>query len=161
MSSKKKLSIADFLPEVPQEYINFVSQAHALLTKNGYKSKVQLRRHGLSVQYNSPNQKGFNALQFIVRDNELLMYLYNIFFCDFNGFLENLPQAVIKDYDGYRNCTDTCDPVCEEGKRNYYAIGGKQYRKCACGRRLFTVDEEMASGVLSVLQKVTWRFICK
>jgi len=69
MSSQKKLSIADFLPEVPQEYINFVSQAHELLTKNGYKSKVQLKRHGLSAQYNSPNQKGFNALQFIVRGN--------------------------------------------------------------------------------------------
>ena len=155
MSSQKKLAIGDFLLEVPQEYTDFVSQAHELLTKNGYKSKVQSKRHGLSAQYNSPNQKGFNALQFIVRGNELLMYLYNIFFQDFNGFLENLPQVVIKDYDEYRNCTDACNPVCEEGKRNYYTIGGKQYRKCSVGRQLFAVDEEIAVGVLSVLRKVT------
>ena len=155
MGTQNKLSIANFLSEVPQKYINFVSQAHELLAKNGYKSKVLLKRHGLSVQYNSPNQKGVNALQFIVRDNELLMYMYNIFFYEFNGFLEKLPQTVINDYDGYRNCTDTCTPVCEEGKRNYYEINGKQYRKCSVGRRLFTVDEEIAAGILSVLQKVT------
>jgi len=84
MGTQNKLSIANFLSEVPQKYINFVSQAHELLAKNGYKSKVLLKRHGLSVQYNSPNQKGVNALQFIVRDNELLMYMYNIFFYEFN-----------------------------------------------------------------------------
>jgi len=153
MSSLKKLSITDFLLEVPLEYSDFVLQAHELLTKYRYKSKVQLRRHGLSAQYNSPNQKGFNALQLIVKNNELQMYLYNIFFYDFNGFLEKLPPAVIEQYDEYRNCTDSCNPVCEEGKRNYYAINGKQYRKCSVGRQFFTVDAEIASGVLSVLQK--------
>jgi len=153
--NSQKLSISDFNAEVPQEYRNFVLQVHELLTQNGYKSKVQLKRHGLSAQYNSPNQKGYNALQLIVKNNKLHMYLYNIFFYDFNGFLEKLPPVVIAQYDEYRNCTDSCDPVCEEGKRNYYAINGKQYRKCACGRQLFTVDEEIASGVLSVLKKET------
>jgi len=153
MCSHKKLSISDFQSEVPQEYSDFVLQAHELLTQYGYKSKIQLKRHGLSAQYNSPNQKGFNGLQFIVCGNELLMYLYNIFFYDFNGFLENLPQVVIEQYDGYRNCIDACDPVCEEGKRNYYAIGSKQYRKCSVGRQLFTINEEIAAGILSVLQK--------
>jgi len=154
ISSLKKLSITDFLSEAPQEFSGFAFQAHELLTKYGYKSKVQLRRHGLSAQYNSPNQKGFNALQLIVKNDKLQMYLYNIFFYDFNGFLEKLPPAVIKQYDEYRNCTDSCNPVCEEGKRNYYSINGKQYRKCSVGRQLFTVDEKIAFGVLSVLQKV-------
>jgi len=150
----KKLSITDILSEVPQEYSDFVLQAHELLTKNGYKSKFQLKRHGLSAQYNSPKTKG-NVLQLIVKNNVLQMYLYNIFFYEFNGFLENLPLVVIKQYDEYRNCIDSCDPVCEEGRRNYYAINGKQYRKCSVGRQLFTVDEEIVTGILSVLQKDT------
>jgi len=94
MSSQKKLSISDFHVDVPQEYNNFVLKAHEFLTKNGYKSKFQLKKHGLSAQYNSPNTK-WNALQFVIRDNELHMYLYNIFLYEFNGFLENLPFVII------------------------------------------------------------------
>ena len=151
MSSQKKLSISDFHAEVPQEYSNFVLQAHELLVKNGYKSKFQLKRHGLSAQYNSSNTKG-NALQFIIRDNALHMYLYNIFLYEFNGFLETLPSVIIKEYDEYRNCADSCSPVCA-GPRLDYAIGSTQYRKCVVGRRFFTLDEEIATGILSVLQK--------
>ena len=157
MESKQtqKLSISDFLLEVPPEYCDFALKTHEFLTKYGYKSTFHLRRHGLSAQYNSPNQKGFNALQLIAKNNELHMYLYNIFFYDFNGFLEKLPPVVIEQYDEYRNCTDSCNPVCEEGKRNYYAINGKQYRKCSVGRQLFTVDKAIATGILSVLKKDT------
>jgi len=150
--SAKKLSITDFQSEVPPEYSNFVLQAHELLIQNGYKSKFQLKRHGLSTQYNSPKTKG-NVLQLIIKNNVLQMYLYNIFFYEFNGFLENLPPVVIKQYDKYRNCIDSCDPVCEEGRRNYYTINGKQYRKCSVGRQLFTVDKEIVAGILSVLKK--------
>ena len=152
MSSQKELSISDFNAEVPQEYSNFVLQAHELLTQNGYKSKFQLKRHGLSAQYNSPNTKG-NALQFIIRDNALHMYLYNIFLYEFNGFLENLPLVIIKEYDEYRNCIDSCSPVCA-GHRLNYTIKGTQYRKCVVGRKLFTVDKEIVTGILSVLQKL-------
>jgi len=150
--STKKLSITDILSEVPHEYSDFVSQAHELLINNGYKSKFQLKRHGLSAQYNSPTTKG-NALQLMVKNNELHMYLYNIFFYDFNGFLEKLPPVVIEQYDEYRNCTDSCDPVCGDVRRNYYTINGKQYRKCSVGRQLFTVDKEIVTGILSVLKK--------
>ena len=152
MSSQAKLSITDFHAEVPQEYSDFVLQAHELLIQNGYKSKFLLKKHGLSAQYNSPNTKG-NTLQFIIRDNGLHMYLYNIFLHEFNGFLENLPLAIVKEYDEYRNCTDSCSPVCV-GPRLNYTINGTQYRKCVVGRRLFTVDEEIVTGILSVLQKL-------
>jgi len=151
LSSQKKLSLSDFHAEVPQEYSDFVLQAHELLTQNGYKSKFQLKKHGLSAQYNSPNTKG-NALQFIIRDNGLHMYLYNIFLYESRGFLENLPPVIIKEYDEYRNCTDSCNPVCA-GPRLNYTINDTIYRKCVVGRRLFTVDEEIAKGILSVLQK--------
>ena len=150
--SLRKLSISDFHAKVPQEYSNFVLQAHELLTQNGYKSKIQLKKHGLSAQYNSPNTKG-NALQFIIRDNMLHMYLYNIFLHEFNGFLENLPPVIIKEYAEYRNCTDSCNPVCA-GHRLHYTINGTQYRKCLVGRRFFTVDEEI-TRILSVLKNRT------
>ena len=148
----KKLSITDILSEVPQEYSDFVLQAHEFLTNNRYKAKFQLKRHGLSAQYNSPTTKG-NALQFIIKDCTLQMYLYNIFFYDFNGFLEKLPPVVIEQYDEYRNCIDSCDPVCEEGRRVHYTINGKQYRKCSVGRQLFTVDKDIVIGILSVLKR--------
>jgi len=150
--SSQKLSVTHFLSKVPHVYSNFVLQAHELLTKNGYKSKFQIKKHGLSAQYNSPNTKG-NALQFVIQDNVLHMYLYNIFLYEHNGYLENLPSTIIKEYDGYRNCTDSCNPVCEEDQRLYYTINGKQYRKCSSGRRFFTVDEEVVTGILSVLQR--------
>jgi len=150
--SSQKLSISDFHAEAPQQYSNFILQAHELLTQHGYKSKVQSKKHGLSAQYNSPNTKG-NALQFIIRDNALHLYLYNIFLYEFNGFLVNLPLVIIKEYDEYRNCTDSCIPVCEGDGRLNYTINGKQYRKCSVGRRFFTVDEEIVNGILSVLQK--------
>ena len=151
--STQKLSISDFNTEVPQEYRNFVLQVHELLTQNGYKSKILLRKHGLSAQYNSPNQKGFNALQLIVKNNELHMYLYNIFLHEFDGFLEKLPPVIIEEYAEYRNCTDSCNPVCA-GHRLHYTINGTQYRKCLSGRRFFTVDEGII-GILSVLKKET------
>jgi hypothetical protein len=152
MNSKIKLSLSDFLTEVPQEHYNFVLQAHELLTQNGYKSKFQLKKHGLSAQYNSPKTKG-NALQFIIRNNELHMYLYNIFFYEFNGFLENLPLIITKENKKYRNCTDSCSPDCA-GPRLNYTINDTQYRKCGVGRMLFTVHEEIVTGILSVLQKL-------
>ena len=158
--SIQKLSIANFHSEVPQEYSNFVLQVHELLTKEGYKSKVQLKKHGLSAQYNSPNTKG-NALQLIVRDNALHMYLYNIFLYEYNNFLESLPSAVINEFAEYRNCTDSCSPVCA-GDRLNYTINGIQYRKCVVGRRFFTIDTEIAAGILSVLQKICINIeICK
>ena len=36
-ASTKKLSISDFLIEVPPEYCDFALQAHEFLTKYGYK----------------------------------------------------------------------------------------------------------------------------
>ena len=149
MSSQRKLSISDFHAEVPQEYNNFVLKAHELLTKAGYKSKIQLKKHGLSAQYNSPNTKG-NALQFIMRENVLYMYLYNIFLYEYDGFLDNLPSVVIEEFATYRDCTDSCNPICA-GPRLNYVISGTPYRKCVVGRRLFTVDEEVVTGILSVL----------
>jgi len=153
MNSPNKLSITDFYVEVPQEYSNFALQVDELLTKEGYKSKVQLKKHGLSAQYNSPNTKG-NALQLIMRENVLYMYLYNIFLYEYDGFLEKLPSIVINEFAEYRNCTDSCSPVCADPKRLNFTINGKQYRKCLVGRRFFTVDKEIATGILSVLQKV-------
>jgi len=151
MSTQKRLLITEFHTEVPQAYGNFVLQSHELLTQSGYKSKFQLKKHGLSAQYNSPITKG-NALQFVIRNNMLYMYLYNIFLAEHNGYLENLPPAVIREFAEYRNCIDSCSPVCT-GPRLEYTINGTQYRKCVVGRRLFTVDEEVIAGVLSVLKK--------
>ena len=151
MSSPKRLSITEFLSEVPPVYSDFVSQAHELLTKNGYKSKFEIRKkHGFTARYNTPKTKGL-ALQFFVRDNVLYMYLYNIFLYEHNGFLENLPSVIINEFAGYRNCTDACSPTCT-GVRLNYAINGTQYRKCPSGQILFTVDDEI-TGLLSVLQK--------
>jgi hypothetical protein len=91
----KRLSITDFHSEVPQEYGSFVVQAHELLTQNGYKSKFQLKKHGLSAQYNSPSTKG-NALQFVIRDNALHMYLYVIFLHEHDGFFRKLTASCYK-----------------------------------------------------------------
>ena len=81
------------------------------------------------------------------------MYLYNVFLYEFDGYLENLPSAIINRYDDYKNCTDSCNPACTTPTRFYYKIKGKQYRKCVSGRQLFIVDEEIVTGILSVLQK--------
>jgi len=152
MSTQKKLTIIDFLFETPSEYKEFVSQSHDLLIVNGYKPKFQLKRHGLSAQYNSPDTKG-NALQFVINNHVLSMYLYNVFLYEFDGHLENLPSIIIKQYDEYRNCTDSCNPVCSAPMRFNYVINGKQYRKCVSGRQLFIVDKEIVTGILSVLHK--------
>ena len=153
MSMPKRLSITEFLSEVPPEYSNFVSQTHGLLTENGYKSKFEIRKkHGFTARYNTPKTKGL-ALQFFIRDNMLHMYLYNIFLYEHDGFLENLPSVIINEFAGYRDCTDTCNPVCtEETLRLKFTINGTQYRKCPSGQKLFAVDEEV-TGLLSVLQK--------
>jgi len=152
MNTKEKLTITEFYLEVPIEYKDFVSQAHELLTAHGYKSKILLKRHGLSAQYNSPNTKG-NTLQFVIKENVLSMYLYNVFMYEFNGYLEKLPTIVIQEYDEYRNCNDSCNPVCSAPMRFHYSINEKQYRKCVSGRQLFIVDEEIVTGILSVLRK--------
>ena len=149
MNSPKRLSITEFLLEVPPEYSDFVSQAHELLIKDGYKSKFQLKKYGFTAQYNSPITKGL-ALQFFIRENVLYMYLYNIFLYEYNSFLENLPAVIIKEFAEYRNCTNSCDAcTCTALK---YTINGTLYHKCVVGRILFTVDEEI-TGLLSVLQK--------
>ena len=150
MNSPQQFSIAEFLSEVPPEYSDFVSQAHKLLLQNGYKSKFQLNKSGFTAQYSSPNTKGL-ALQFLLRDNVLHMYLYNIFLYEHNGFLENLPSVIIREFAGYRNCTDACSPTCT-GIRLEYSINGTPYRKCPSGRILFMVDKEI-TGILTVLQE--------
>ena len=151
MNSQKKLSVTDFLIETPPDYRDFVSQAHDLLVERGYKPTFQLKRHGLSAQYNSPNTKR-NALQFIIKNHILSMYLYNVFLYEFDGYLENLPSVIINQYDDYRNCTDSCNPVCAAPMRFNYTINGKQYRKCVSGRQLFIVDEEIVKGILSLAE---------
>ena len=153
MSTPNRLLIKEFLSEVPPEYSDFVSQAHELLTQNGYKSKFEIRKkYGFTARYNTPKTKGL-ALQFFIRDNVLYMYLYNIFLHEYNGFLESLPSVIINKFAGYRNCTDNCNPTSPcTGTRVTYAVNGTQYRKCSVGRQLFTVDREI-TGLLSVLQK--------
>ncbi|MCL2406622.1 MAG: hypothetical protein FWC95_01700 [Defluviitaleaceae bacterium] len=151
MSRLKQLSVSNFNIEVPSAYIGFVTQAHELLVENGYKPKFELKRHGLSALYKSPATKGL-ALQLIIRDNTLYMYLYNIFLHEHNGYLENLPLSVIDEFAKYRNCIDSCEPVCTVTRLSY-TIGNTLYRKCVVGRLLFTVNKELAAGVLSVLWK--------
>jgi hypothetical protein len=157
MGSKTKLSFSHFHAEVPQKYSDFVLQAHKLLTQNGYKPKFLLMKHGLSALYNSPKTKG-NALQFVIRDDALHMYLYIIFLIEHDGLLERLPPVIIKEFDEYRNCTSNCESKCT-GKctgfkqGNEYTINGKLYHKCSVGRRFFTVNDEIVTGILFVLQK--------
>ena len=153
MSSKKRLSIDDFLSEVPLKYCEFTSLAHDLLTKCGYKSKVQSKRHGFSMQYNSQNIKGRLALQFFIRENTLYMYLYNTFFYEFRNFLDNMPSVIINECIEYRNCTLSCGPPpCTGENRLEYAINGTPYCKCGVGRILFAVDDDV-TGILSVLRE--------
>jgi len=80
MNIPKRLSITEFLSEVPPKYSSFVLQAHGILTRDGYKSKFELKKkYGFTAQYNSLSTKGL-SLQFYILGNVLYMYLYNIFF---------------------------------------------------------------------------------
>ena len=153
MSSIKRLSITDFLSEVPPEYSGFISQAHELLTKCVYTSKVQSKKHGFSIQYNSQNIKGRLALQFFIRNNALYLYLYNTFFYEFKNFLDNMPSVIIEECIKYRNCTLSCGPPpCTGTGRLEYTINGTPYCKCGVGRILFAVNDEVI-GLLPVLRE--------
>ena len=125
MTLPKRLSITEFLSEIPPEYGGFVLQAHELLTQYGYKSKFEIRKkHGFTARYYTPKIKGL-ALQFFICDNVLYMYLYNIFLFEHNGFLENLPAAIINEFAQYRDYIDACNPVCtEKTLRLNYTING-------------------------------------
>jgi len=148
MSSPKRLSITDFLLEVPRPYGDFVSQTHELLTKAGHKTKFEIRKYGFTLQYSSPVTKRL-ALQFFTRDNALHMYLYSGFIYSYDGYLDDLPQCIIKELEARNDCRD-CSPQCAKNK---CVINGNMYEKCICGRTLFTVDEEV-TGILSVLKRI-------
>ncbi|MCL2527532.1 MAG: hypothetical protein FWE42_03855 [Defluviitaleaceae bacterium] len=146
--NKKCEAHTEFILETPQEYRDFVSQAHEFLAKAGYKPKFQIRKYGFTAQYNSPVTKRL-ALQFFIRENTLHMYLYSGFFYNYCDFFDVLPARVIKNLEANNNCRN-CSTECAKNK---CIINGRQYEKCLCGRALFVVDDEVAE-ILHVLQKI-------
>ncbi|MCL1794982.1 MAG: hypothetical protein FWG34_14080 [Oscillospiraceae bacterium] len=49
MKTTKKLTLADFLPEVPEDYRDFVAKTSEAMAKCGYKQKIEKKASGLAA----------------------------------------------------------------------------------------------------------------
>ena len=156
MSLSNKLTIQEFLLEVPKEYYDFVSQVHEVMTKNKYKAKIeQKKKTGLTVTY-LQHKKSKMLFQYFLREDVLSINFFAIFFDEFNGFLDNLPSNIIKEIEDYKNCTKStnvpngCNPHCSGPE---FTIKNVQYHKCEYGLININVNSE-STKLLSVLDKL-------
>jgi len=152
MEKSKKLTLADFLSEVPDEYKDFVAKMSGNLIKSGYKQKIERMASGLAATYNTPECKRVH-IQFYLNKNVLGMNLHPIFFTRQNGFLDGLPNCVTSQIDMFKDCRHVADPnscnaKCFECK---FTINGTQYHKCNYNRISVEVNEECGK-LLSVFQ---------
>jgi len=161
MSSKKvkpqKISLSEFLSEVPAEYSDFVSKIDEAMTKDGYRAKIEKKASGLTATYSCPKANKI-ILQFYFRKNVFSMYFYLLFFNEYDGFLDNMPSNIVGEIDKiFKNCKRLFDPSkCSQACRTGYVfkINGVEFKKCLFGRINTAVDQE-SMKILSIVQKTT------
>ena len=161
MSSKKikpqKISLSEFFSAVPAEYSDFVSKIDEAMTKDGYRAKIEKKASGLTATYSCPKANKI-VFQFYFRKNVLHLYLYLLFFKEYDGFLDNMPSYLVGEIDKvFNNCARLFDPTkCNQACRMGYVfkINGVEYKKCLFGRISAAVDQE-SMKILSVVQKIT------
>ena len=152
MEKSKKLTLADFLAAVPEQYKDFVTKTSEALIKSGYKQKIEKKASGLTVTYNTPECKRVH-LQFYFNKNILGVNLHPIFFKLHNGSLDGLPSCITTQIDMFKDCRHvadpkSCNPTCYECK---FTINGRQYHKCNYNRISVEVNED-SIGLLSVFR---------
>ena len=161
MSSKKvkpqPISLPEFISAVPAEYRDFVSKTNEAMSKDGYKAKIEKRASGLTATYSCPNANKI-IFQFYFRKNVFSIYLYLLFFNEYDGFLDNMPSYLVGEIDKtFKDCARLFDPKkCSQACRTGYVfnINGVEYKKCLFGRINTAVDQE-SMKILSIVQRTT------
>jgi len=146
--------IAEFISEVPDACKTFVTEAHEAMVKAGYKSKIVKKPGGSTAAYAHPKTKQVLA-QFFFRKKVLHLYLYVVFFGDFNGYLDKLPRSVSDQLGVFNDCKrlhnpDACNPKCPMGYD--FTVSDVRYRKCKYGRVTVVMNKE-SMGLLDILTK--------
>jgi hypothetical protein len=148
------IPLSEFLSAVPGEYRDFVSKIDEAMAGNGYKQKIEKKASGLTATYSCPNAKKI-VFQFYFRKNVLHLYLYLLFFKEYDGFLDDMPSYLIPEVDKtFNDCKRMIDPKeCNQGciMGYVFTINDTEYKKCLFGRISAVVDQE-SMKILSVVQ---------
>jgi len=152
------ITIDDFIKTVEPAHQAFVAEAHGALTAGGFKLKIEDKATGLFASYSHPKTKR-SALNFFFRKKGLFARLYPDKISDYDGLLNSLTEAMIKELDKAAPCKrlinpDDCNPKCITGYD--FTIGGKRFIKCRYMCFQFLVTEESKS-ILAGWIRSAWR----
>ena len=147
MGTSKKLTLADFLIMVPEEYRDFVTKTGDAMIKGGsHKQKIEKKTSGLVASYRHPENNRVH-LQFNFNNDRLSMNLHPIFFAEHDGYLDGLPSCIASQIGAFGNCRE-CRTDCYQCK---FSINGIKFHKCKYGYIGVEVNEE-SMGLLSVFR---------
>lgn len=146
------IKFEDFLNEVSMDLTEFISQTHDFLLESGCKIEIKLAKSGYVVSY-SYNKRVL--LNYVFRKSGMLIRIYGAFAHNYAGFLETLPEKMIKAIEEAPVCKRLIDPAacnskCKMGYDFY--LKGSRLQKCQYSCFMFKIDGESARHIRLFLE---------
>lgn len=137
-----KLGFEDFISAVDTANKAFIEQLNDFFVQHSCKIDVKEAKSGYVVSY-VYNKK--NVVNFVFRKSGIFIRIYANHIKDYMGFLETLPENMLKDIKAASVCKrlmnpDDCNPKCAQGYD--FLLFGENLKKCRNNAFMFLLKAE-------------------
>lgn len=150
---KEVIKFDDFLMTVEPDNLGFVISLHEYLLQNGCTINILSAKSGYVVSYYYSKKVIAN---YVFRKKGLLIRIYAENIGSYGGFLDGLPEEMIKAIEKASACKRLLDPLkcnsrCPMGY--VFTLKGEDYKKCRYGCFMFQVNAESEPYIKTFLEK--------
>jgi len=152
---KKEYRFEDFLLDVHPAYQDFAKKTHDALLQSGYRIKIEMAKSGFLVSYFDAKTKRSIA-NFVFRKSGLVVRIYGEHVNQYLGFMETLPDSMVKAIDKAPICKRLVNPAACNSKcpMGYdFMMRGKHHQKCRYSGFMFPVNDEHVSFIKIFLER--------
>jgi len=151
---KADIKFEDFLMEVDPDNLKFVLSLHEYLLQNGCTVKIQPAKSGYVVSYTHSKKVIAN---YVFRKKGLIIRIYGDHICDYNDFLNTLPDEMIKAIEKAPICKRLADPTkcnsrCPMGY--VFTIKDTNYQKYRYNSFMFLINDTSAPHIKTFIEHV-------
>lgn len=147
-----KIKFDDFLMDVEPENLSFVLELNDYLLENGCSIKIQAAKSGYVVSYTHLKKVLAN---YVFRKNGMIIRIYGNHIGDYNRFLNDLPDDMVKAIQKAPVCkrlldSSKCNSRCPMGYT--FLLKDETYKKCRYSSFMFPVNSESGSYIKVFLE---------
>jgi len=150
--AKEKVTFEQFITSVSTEQQSYVQDLHGYLLENGCKVTFEEKKSGYlaSYKFGKPIRAVAN---FVFRKQGMIVRIYGEHVNKYEGFLETLPENMIKTIVDAGECkrlvNNTCSPKCSGYD---FMLGGNHLQKCRYGCFELLVTDENKSFIRAFVE---------